>query len=130
MASINSNSGIKFARLPKGTGEASLYKKDVTGVLVGIEPRGGTYQVADRSTGEIITRPNSWTAHFADGSRFSWPTYVDEDGNVQPWSRFDESIDLQQCCEQGIAIHLWKDDRGFTHLELAAYAEYQEDVPF
>ncbi len=127
---VSNNNGIKFVRFPKGTGETSLYKTDVTGILVGIEPREGTYSVADRTTGELITRPNSWTAHFADGSRFSWPTYWDEAGNVQPWSRFDEGIDLEQCMQQGIAIHLWKDKRGFTHLELAGFAGAEEEIPF
>lgn len=110
---------VGLDELPKGTGETGRYVTDVTGILLGIEPRTGTYEVTDRNTGRKVTRPNSWTAHFADGSMFSWPTYADEDGRVHMWSRFDESIDLAQCIQQGIAIHLWKDERSFTHLELA-----------
>lgn len=126
MAISNSN-GTRFVRFPKGTGESTLYKTDIVGQLVGLEPRDGVYTVTDRKTGQPITRPNSWTAHFADGSRFSWPTYVDEAGRVQPWSRYDPSIDLDQCVSQGILIHLWKDEHGFTHLELAAS---EEPLPF
>ena len=120
-----------FVKFPKGSGTSSLYKDDIVGVLLGIEPREGTYEVADRTTGEIITRPNSWTARFADGSRFSWPTYLDEDGNVQLWSRFDESIDLSECAANGIAIHVWRDARKLVHLELAVQTEATgEDAPF
>lgn len=103
----------------KGSGEVGRYKDEVTGILVGIEPRGGFYEVKDRRTGAIIQRPNSWTAHFADGSMWSWPTYVDETTHqVLPWSRFDSSIDLAECVAQHRVIHVWKDDRSFSHLEL------------
>lgn len=123
-ASANHNAPKQFVplnALPKGTGEIGRYKTDVTGVLLGIEPRGGSYEVKDRRTGAMIRRPNSWTAHFADGSMFSWPTYVDPaDNRVKMWSRFDASIDLAVCIQQGIAIHVWKDDRNFCHLEIAA----------
>lgn len=102
-----------------GSGEVGRYKDEVTGVLLGIEPRGGTYEVKDRRTGEIITRPNSWTAVFEDGSMWSWPTYVDETTHqVMPWSRFDPSINLALCVQQRKVIHVWKDDRNFSHLEL------------
>jgi len=102
-----------------GSGEVGRYKDEVTGVLVGIEPRGGFYQVTDRKTGQLIQRPNSWTAHFQDGSMWSWPTYLDEaDGQVKPWSRFDPSINLAECVAQQRVIHVWKDDRNFSHLEV------------
>ena len=109
-----------------GTGEVSRYKPEVTGVLVGIEPRGGFYEVKDRRTGEIIQRPNSWTAHFEDGSMWSWPTYVDEETKtVRPWSRFDPSIDLQACVRERRTIHVWKDDRNFSHLEIVEETEHK-----
>ena len=102
-----------------GSGEVGRYKDDVTGILLGIEPRGGTYQVQDRKTGQVITRPNSWTAHFADGSMWSWPTYVDENtGEIRPWSRFDQSINLAACVQQRLTIHVWKDKNKFCHLEV------------
>lgn len=101
-----------------GSGEVGRYKDEVTGVLVGIEPRTGTYKVTDRRTGEVIERPNSWTAVFEDGSMWSWPTYVNEQGQVCPWSRFDPSIDLSTCVKQRKVLHVWKDDRQFSHLEL------------
>lgn len=102
-----------------GSGEVGRYKDDVTGILLGIEPRGGSYQVKDRRTGAIITRPNSWTAVFEDGSMWSWPTYVDPNTNqVMPWSRFDSSINLAECVAQRITIHVWKDDKNFSHLEV------------
>lgn len=102
-----------------GSGEVGRYKDEVIGVLVGIEPRGGFYPVTDRRTGEVIQRPNSWTAHFEDGSMWSWPTYVDETTHqVMPWSRFDPSINLALCVKQRKVIHVWKDDRKFSHLEL------------
>lgn len=102
-----------------GSGEVGRYKDDVTGILVGIEPRGGSYQVKDRRTGQLIERPNSWTAHFQDGSMWSWPTYVDEaTGQVRPWSRFDPSINLAACVANQTVIHVWKDDKQFSHLEI------------
>lgn len=101
-----------------GSGEIGRYKDEVTGVLVGIEPRPGTYQVKDRKTGQLIERPNSWTAYFEDGSMWSWPTYVNEQGQVMPWSRFDPSINLAACVQQRRVIHVWKDDRQFSHLEV------------
>lgn len=119
---INSNGTTRnFINLAGfcGSGEVGRYKDEVIGVLVGIEPRPGTYQVKDRRTGEMITRPNSWTAYFEDGSMWSWPTYVDETTHqVMPWSRFDPSIDLAACVQQRKVIHVWKDDRQFSHLEV------------
>ena len=113
------HSFIDLAQL-HGSGEVGRYKDDVTGILLGIEPRDGFYQIQDRKTGVMIQRPNSWTAHFADGSMFSWPTYLDETtGQVMPWSRFDQSINLAACAQQGIAIHIWRDERKFVHLEIA-----------
>lgn len=109
---------LPLDKLPSGTGTSGRYVTDIVGQLVGIEPRGGSYKVTDRRTGQVIERPNSWTAHFADGNMFSWPTYVDENGHVQMWSRFDQSISLAQVIQQGIVIHLWKDERSFTHLEI------------
>jgi len=106
-----------------GSGEVGRYKPEVIGVLVGIEPRGGFYEVKDRRTGEIIQRPNSWTAHFEDGSMWSWPTYVDDNNQVRPWSRFDPSIDLQTCVRERRTIHVWKDDRNFSHLEVVSEKE-------
>lgn len=102
-----------------GSGEVGRYKDEVTGVLVGIEPRGGSYQVKDRRTGQMIQRPNSWTAYFEDGSMWSWPTYVDQQTNtVRPWSRFDSSINLAEVVARRQVIHVWKDDRQFSHLEV------------
>jgi hypothetical protein len=109
---------IPLEYLPHGTGEVGRYLPEVEGVLVGLEARSGTYTVKDRKTGQEITRPNSWTAHFADGSMWSWPTYLGEDGKVYPWSRFDPSIDLVQCIQQQKVIHVWKDEDNFCHLEL------------
>lgn len=102
-----------------GSGEVGRYKDEIVGILVGIEPRGGTYEVKDRRTGETITRPNSWTAYFENGDMWSWPTYVDETTHqVMPWSRFDPSINLALCVKQRKVIHVWKDDRNFSHLEI------------
>ena len=120
---------IPLDQLPTGTGESGMYLTDITGQLIGIEPRDGSYQITDRRTGQLITRPNSYTAHFADGSMFSWPTYVDEDGHVQMWSRFEEGLSLAQIIQQGIVIHLWKDDRNFTHLEVVAQQQVQPISP-
>ena len=117
---------IPLNQLPQGTGESGRYVTDVTGVLLGIEPRSGSYTITDRNTGQQITRPNSWTAHFADGSMFSWPTYLDDQGQVRMWSRFDSSINLAQVIEQGIVIHLWKDGRNFTHLEVVQHPQMQQ----
>lgn len=122
-AGSNNNSARHFIpmnQLPKGSGEVGRYKTDVTGVLLGIEPRDGAYDVIDRRTGKPIKRPNSWTAYFEDGSMFAWPTYVDEATHtVKPWSRFSSSIDLQACIENKTVLHVWKDDRQFCHLEIA-----------
>lgn len=119
---------IDLAQL-QGSGEGPQYKDEVVGVLLGIEPRDGFYQITDRKTGQVITRPNSWTAHFADGSMFSWPTYLDEETNtVRPWSRFDQSINLAACAQQGIAIHIWRDERKFVHLEIAEQQQAQVNL--
>lgn len=137
MAISNSNSNQQYNRvrtfvpldqLPQGSGESGTYKDEVIGILVGIEPREGSYQITDRRTGQKISRPNSWTAHFADGSMFSWPTYLDEQGVVRMWSRFDQSINLAACVQQGIPIHIWRDERKFVHLELAQQP-VQQAVP-
>jgi len=110
---------VPLDQLPQGSGASGTYQDDVTGILVGIEPREGSYQITDRRTGQVISRPNSWTAHFADGAMFSWPTYLDEQGVVRMWSRFDSTINLAACVQQGIPIHIWRDERKFVHLELA-----------
>lgn len=131
MAVANSNTGNTYNRtfipndqLPSGTGAASRFATDITGQLIGIESRTGTYTITDYKTGQVVERPNSWTAHFADGSMFAWPTHVNKQGKVQMWDKFDKSIDLAQVIQQGIPIHIWKDEKKFTHLELAV------QVPF
>lgn len=116
-----------------GTGESTRFVDDVTGVLLGIEVRGGTYQVKDRRTGQLIERPNSWTSHWGvtdnDGNQrevlMSWPTYVDEAGQVMPWSRYPKSINLQQCSAAGTLLHFYKDGRNFYHLEVVEVATSQ-----
>lgn len=105
-----------------GAGESTMFVDDVEGILLGIEVRGGTYTVNDRKTGQPITRPNSWIAHWQTptGEKLmSWPTYVDQaTGQVRPWSRFDKRINLAQCSQQRVTLHMWKDDRSFYHLEV------------
>lgn len=111
-----------------GSGEVThRYLPEVTGILLGIEPRPGFYEVKDKNgnpiidpeTGEPMKRPQSWTAHFADGSMWSWPTYEDKATHqVLPWSRFDSSIDLGECVSHQRVIHVWRDERNFSHLEL------------
>lgn len=137
MAISNSNSNQQYNRvrtfvpldqLPQGSGESGTYKDEVIGILVGIEPREGSYEITDRRTGQVISRPNSWTAHFEDGSMFSWPTYLDEQGVVRMWSRFDSTINLAACVQQRIPIHVWRDERKFVHLELAQQPA-QQAVP-
>lgn len=120
---------LPLDKLPVGTGESG-YQTNVTGQLIGIEPRTGTYKFTDPNTGEVIEKPNSYTAHFADGSMFSWPTYLDENGNVQMWSRFEVGLQLSQIIQQGITIHLWKDKRNFTHLEIVSQAPEAEPAPW
>ncbi len=112
----------------KGTGaNTGRFSEDITGVMIDLQVREGSYQFTNPRTGEVTERPNSWIAVFDDGSLFSWPTYLDQQGNVQPWSRFDQSIDLAACAQQGIAIHIWKDERKFTHLEIAAGQQLQQN---
>lgn len=111
---------IPLEQLPQqGAGAAGMYVTDVTGVLLGIEARPGVFQFTDRRTGQQVQKPNSFTAVFEDGSMFSWPWIKDEQGNWKLWDRFDQSINLMQCVQNRIAIHVWKDERGFCHLELA-----------
>lgn len=122
-----SRSFIPLDQLPQqGAGAAGMYVTDVTGVLLGIEPRTGTYQVKDRRTGQLIERPNSYTAVFEDGSMFSWPLIQNQDGTYRLWDRFDQSINLMACVQNRIAIHVWKDERGFNHLELAQQTQAQQ----
>lgn len=128
----NSNRTHAFINLDNfaGSGEVGRYKEEIVGILLGIEPREGTYQVVDRRTGQTITRPNSWTAHFADGSMWSWPTYTDPDtGEVKPWSRFDQSIKLASVVKNRQTIHVWKDSKGFAHLELAHEQQVVNPLP-
>lgn len=103
---------------PKAQG-TSIYKTDHSGILMDIVPRTGTYTYTDPKSGEKVERPNSWDAIFADGTRVSWPTYIDQNGEVQPWARFDENIDLQYCKDNSIAIHLYRSPEGYFRLELA-----------
>lgn len=135
--SINSNNNPQFIDLAAmaGTGESTRFVDDVTGVLLGIEVRGGTYEVTDRKTGQKVQRPNSWTSHWLvtdeDGSQremlMSWPTY-EQDGNVLPWSRYPKSINLQQCSAAGTVLHFYKDNRNFYHLEVVE-VQAQRSMP-
>lgn len=114
------NSFINLAAL-NGSGESTTFVDEVEGVLLGIETREGFYTVNDRRTGQPIQRPNSWIGHWmtSTGEKLmSWPTYINEQGQVAPWSRFDPSINLAQCSANKVALHMWKDDRNFYHLEV------------
>lgn len=119
-----SNNGKHFINLAalNGSGESTMFVTDVTGVLLGIEVRDGFYPIEDRRTGQMVQRPNSWIGHWltpAGEKLMSWPTYQDPaTGEVKPWSRFDSSINLQQCSTQKVTLHMWKDDRNFYHLEV------------
>ena len=114
------NNSFNLAAL-QGTGaNTGRFVTDVTAVLIDLQVREGSYKWTNPATGEVIERPQSWIAVFDDGSMFSWPTYVDpQTGQVMPWSRFDQSINLAECAAKGIAVHVWRDERKFTHLELA-----------
>lgn len=106
--------------LPTGAGSTD-FKKDVTGILLGIEPREGSYEFTDERTGKKVERPNSYIAHFADGSKFNWPTYLDkETGEVKLWNRFEVGLEVKELIQKQVTIHLWRDDRNFTHLEVVA----------
>ena len=120
---------IDLSTLQGSGANTGRYLTDVTGVLVGIEPRTGTYTFHNPRTNQDEVRPQSWTAHFEDGSMFSWPTYVDQQtGEVKPWSRFDQSINLAQCVATRTVIHLWRDERNFTHLEVAEEQQVNTSV--
>lgn len=121
----------------QGSGESSRFTDNVTGVLLGIEMRAGTYEVTDRRTGQKVQRPNSWTSYWmvteSDGSQhqmmMSWPTYEDKKtGQVMPWSRYSRDIDLNVCAQQGIALHFWKDNRNFYHLEVVEQQQVQTQM--
>lgn len=120
MSQSNSNPMFVDLATLQGSGETTNFPDSVTGILLGIEMRTGTYEVTDRKTGQKIERPNSWISHWQVGDRevlMSWPTY-EQDGNVLPWSRYDKSINLNACSQQGIVLHFWKDKRNFYHLEV------------
>lgn len=122
-STINGNTQRQYINLGglSGSGESTLFVDEVQGVLLGIETRDGFYTVKDRRTGQPIQRPNSWVGHWMTdkGEKLmSWPTYVNEQGQVCPWSRFDPSINLAQCSAQRVTLHMWKDDRSFYHLEV------------
>lgn len=120
----SNNGSARFINLGMlgGSGESTMFVDDVKGVLMGIEVRDGFYTIKDRKTGQDIQRPNSWIGHWmtpAGEKLMSWPTYQDPaTGEVKPWSRFDPSINLQQCSVQHIELHMWRDDRNFYHLEV------------
>ena len=104
--------------LPKAQG-TSIYRTEHTGVLLDIEPRTGTYVYTDKDTGEKIERPSSWDGIFKDGIKVSWPTWVDSDGEVHAWARFDEHIDLEYCRDTNIPVHVYRSEEGYFRLELA-----------
>jgi hypothetical protein len=123
---------VPVDQLPVGTGESSKFKKDITGVLLGIESRDGMYEFKDPNTGEVIEKPNNYIAHFADGSMFGWPTYIDKKtGKVCMWDKFEEGLELRQIIQQSITIHLWRDERNFTHLKVVEQTQTQdENIPW
>ena len=123
------HSFIPLNQLPQqGAGESGRYLDNVTGVMLGIEARPGVFEFTDRRTGQKVQKPNSYTAVFEDGSMFSWPWIRDEQGNWKLWDRYDTSINLVQCVQNRIAIHVWRDERGFCHLELVQQQAQQMPV--
>lgn len=93
----------------KGT---SAFTTDHIGVLTSIEEVEGTYTIT--IDGELLERPNSYLATFADGKKINWPAWVDDEGERHPWSLFDPSIDLTVD-----TVHIWRDERKRFHVELA-----------
>lgn len=117
-ATANVNRNFVNLKGFRGTGETG-FSRNVTGILLGIEPRDGSYEFTT-DDGEKIVHSQTWTAYFESGAMFSWPTYVDkETGEVKMWSRFSSDIDLGECVEQRIPIHVWRDERNWVHLEIA-----------
>ena len=111
-------------QLPQGRGDS--IPKDVTGILVGIEPRDGYYTFTD-ANGQEVKRHEAYLAHFEDGQVFSWTVFEDENtGEVKMWDRFDPSINLAACVQQRIAIHVWKDKNNRMHLTLAGQETGQQ----
>lgn len=117
------NTTAKFITVPKGTGENTRFTDDIVGVLLGIAERAGDYEVTDPKTGEVVTRPNSYIAHFMgdDGQvhYVNWPAYYNDQGEKMPWSRFDASIDLALCITEGVRLHAYRDRSRRFHLKLA-----------
>ena len=101
----------------KGTGRTG-FSENITGILTSITIRDDYYEWTNEKTGELIRKPQTAIAKFDNGQFFNWPTYEDENGVIQAWDKFDEDINLGDLMDQGIAIHVWKDARRFTHLEV------------
>ena len=76
-----------------------------------LKPMGFKAYVLDPETGEIIT--GRWNAYWISGV----PT-PDNPQNVGLYTRFDEAIDLVECKQKGIALHVYRVD-GRQKVELA-----------
>lgn len=123
MAKTSTNPGTTFITVPKGTGETTMFVEDIVGTLIGIADRAGEYEIVDPKTGELVRKPNSFIAHFMNDEgqvRYvNWPAYYDEAGNKMPWSRFDQSIDLEACITGHVRLHAYRDASHRFHLKLA-----------
>lgn len=103
----------------RGKGDGT--EKEIHGVLMYIEIFDGFKR--NPETGEPDpTRPKSALAHFdtPDGEKkFWWTRYLDKaTGAIELWDKYDQSIDLGECAEMRIPLHVWRDADGYQHLTL------------
>lgn len=77
--------------MPAPTGSSSWLSEHV-GIIAALEAPENPWTMT--SSGDRI--PQSYIVKFTDGQKRFWPSWVDEDGEIRPWDRYDPRIDFSQ----------------------------------
>ena len=120
----------------QGTGDSTMFRSDITGVLVGLIPRDGEYEWADRE-GVAHVSPQSYIAVFEEESTGkevwgSWPAKYDEDGEKQPWSNFDAAYSIADLIREKKLVRFRKtgERMSFTKLTILERRDDEDDEDF
>lgn len=119
----------------QGVGESTKFRNDITGILVGLVEREGTYTWTDRETGEEHESPNSYIAKFVDldtGEELlgSWPAKM-VDGVKLPWNNFDEAYTIADLIRDKVPCRFRKtgERNSFTKLTVLLEVEEEDVMP-